>query len=241
MRDQKIWAIIPARSGSKGLPNKNILELAGIPLLGHTIKFANKTGLFDKVLVSTDSEVYKSIAIKYGGWVPFLRSSSASQDNSMEEDILKDIDLKLSKKKIPKPDVIVWLRPTFPFRSKIDLINALEQFLKSSSKVDSMRLIIPADPRLYFVNKGYLESYSFKSKYSMVRRQNFPETYNVFHTDIFWYKNISLGKRFLGKKIDHFIIHKICGIDIDLLEDFELAEALLKTQTHFIQNYSSLK
>ena len=72
MRELKSIAIIPARSGSKGLPDKNIRPLNGIPLIAYTIKAALDSGMFDTVMVSTDSEKYAEIARKYGAEVPFL-------------------------------------------------------------------------------------------------------------------------------------------------------------------------
>ena len=69
----KIIAVIPARSGSKGLPNKNIKELAGKPLIAYSIMAAQKTKLIDRIIVSTDSEEYASLAIEYKAEVPFLR------------------------------------------------------------------------------------------------------------------------------------------------------------------------
>ena len=71
----KILAIIPARSGSKGLKDKNIKLLNGKPLIAYTIEAAVKSEVFEDVIVSTDSEKYKEISEEYGAWVPFLRSS----------------------------------------------------------------------------------------------------------------------------------------------------------------------
>ena len=237
MHNKKIWAIIPARSGSKGLPNKNILELAGIPLIAHPINFALKSGMFSKVLLSTDSVQYSEIGKKYGAWVPFLRSKLASQDTSMEEDILVDLDKQLDQLKIPKPDILVWLRPTFPFRSLKDLKIGIESL---TEEIDSIRLVIPAEPRLYFDVEGYLSPYSFKSDKSMIRRQSFPPTFSVFHTDIFWYKNINYKDKFLGEKIKKVIIHKFCSFDIDTIEDFEIINALVKSKYKKINEYIHL-
>ena len=138
---------MPARSGSKGLKNKNIKSLGGIPLIAHAINFAFNSKKFDRVLVSTDSTEYASIAESFGAWVPFLRSKESSQDNSMEEEVLSDLDLKLEKKNIKKPDIITWLRPTFPFRSTKDLEKGLKLLTED---VDSVRFINETDPRIFF-------------------------------------------------------------------------------------------
>lgn len=88
----KVYALIPARSGSKGLPNKNILAVGGHPLLAYSIAFAQRLSV-DRILVSTDSKHYADIAVKYGAECPYLRGSSASSDVAMEEDILTDLSM----------------------------------------------------------------------------------------------------------------------------------------------------
>jgi len=230
-----IWAIIPARSGSKGLKNKNILPLRGKELFRHTLDFAKNTKLFDRILFSTDSKEYAEKAKNHGAWVPFLRSIESSRDESMEEEILEEINRQILLLNITPPEIIVWLRPTFPFRSVLDLKNAIKLLNNDN---DSVLLVTASDPRLYEIFDGYLKPYSFEITNSMVRRQLFPETYNVYHTDIFWFKNIKLGNQFLGKKVKPYIIHKICGFDIDTIEDIEIIESLMKSENKLIKKYS---
>ena len=110
------WAVVPARSGSKGIKHKNIISFLKKPLLAHSINFAKKLNFIDKIILSTDSEKYKKIGKKFGAEVPFLRSKKASMSNSMEEDVLEDIRLKLIKENRDLPDFILWLRPTHPLR-----------------------------------------------------------------------------------------------------------------------------
>ena len=184
------WAVIPARSGSKGLKDKNIRMLNGIPLIGHTINFAQKLKP-KKIFVSTDSEEYASIAKSFGASVPFLRSSKASSDTAMEEDILIELKERCTKLDIELPDFIVWLRPTFPFRSIEKTINAISLLNK---KIDSVRLVYQDDPRLYYQKGKYLAPNFNDFGRSMIRRQEFKDHYKVFHTDIFWTKNIDQKK-----------------------------------------------
>ena len=84
-------AIIPARSGSKGLPDKNIRPLNGKPLLAYSIEAALASGLFDTVHVSTDSERYADIARQYGADEPFLRSAETSSDTASSEDAIREV------------------------------------------------------------------------------------------------------------------------------------------------------
>src|SRR5215475_11445121 len=98
------YALIPARSGSKGLPHKNILEVDGHPLIAYSIAFARKAGV-DRIIVSTDSEQYRTIALRYGAECPMLRSEAASGDTAREEDILADLAANLPRHSTPLPDI----------------------------------------------------------------------------------------------------------------------------------------
>lgn len=230
----RIWAVVPARSGSKGLPNKNIRMLAGKPLIGHAIQFAQDAGVFEKVLVSTDSIEYAEIAQKQGGWVPFLRGEAAAQDASMEEHVLTDLHKKLTEHDITPPDILVWLRPTFPFRSKEDLFKALDLM---TDEVDSVRLVTEGEPRLYQISESYLSPCFDDGGRSMIRRQEFPATYKVFHTDIFWYHNIAMQERFLGSRIKAVPVHKICAMDVDGQDDFDMIEAIMASAGPMLKQY----
>ena len=230
-----IWAVVPARSGSKGLPGKNIRDICGQPLIGHTIRFAQACGVFDRIIASTDSPEYAAIAEQYGADVPFLRSASAATDSSMEEDILADMAAQLNAHGIQAPDVLVWLRPTFPFRKVADLTEALALL---TPQVDSVRLVTEGEPRLYAIRNERLEPMFDDQGRSMIRRQEFAESVKVFHTDIFWFRNIALGQRFLGEVSVPYRIHKICSTDIDTREDAEIAESLMRSGSSFIRAYT---
>ena len=93
----KNLAIIPARSGSKGLKDKNIKLLNGKPLMAYTIEAAIQSKMFDEVMVSTDSEEYADIAKKYGAKVPFMRSSELSNDTASSWDLVRDVLHKYKK------------------------------------------------------------------------------------------------------------------------------------------------
>ena len=114
MRELKSIAIITARSGSKGLPDKNIRPLNGVPLIAYTIKAALDSGMFDTVMVSTDSEKYAEIARKYGAEVPFLRSAATSGDKSSSWDAVKEV-LAQYKSQLGKTyDLVALLQVTSP-------------------------------------------------------------------------------------------------------------------------------
>ena len=124
LKDKKIIALIPARSGSKRFINKNIYPIEGHPLMAYSIVSAVRSRVFSRIIVSTDSEYYKKIAEFYGAEVPFLRpkniSSSKSSDYEWVYYTLNKIDQKF--------DIFVILRPTNPFRNKSSIKRALRKF-----------------------------------------------------------------------------------------------------------------
>ena len=144
----KVYAIVPARSGSKGLTNKNIKLIGERPLIDYSIKFAKKLSSVSRIFCSTDSAKYAEIARKFGAEVPFLRSKEAASDNAMEQHILLDLREKFKLKNIPEPDIVVWLRPTFVFRCVKDVEECI-QLLKSDGSISASRTVVSAENRLY--------------------------------------------------------------------------------------------
>ena len=111
-------AIIPARSGSKGIPDKNIKDINGKPLIAWTIEAAIKSNMFNCVMVSTDSDKYADIARNYGAEVPFLRSSENSSDTSSSWDVVREVLLKYEEMGFLF-DTFTLLQPTSPLNSSI--------------------------------------------------------------------------------------------------------------------------
>lgn len=118
--ERNLIAIVPARSGSKGLKNKNIKQFCGKPLIFWTIDFILKSKLFSRCIVTTDSPHYRDIAVEYGAEVPFLRSSQLASDEATSSDVILNVfdtlDLPLSPN-----DSFVLFEPTSPIRFQSDL------------------------------------------------------------------------------------------------------------------------
>ena len=129
-------AIIPARSGSKGLKDKNIKSFCGKPLMAYSIEAAIKSNRFEEIMVSTDSEVYAEIASKYGASIPFLRSVENSSDRASSWDIVREILMKY-KKINRRFDTVCLLQPTSPLRVSEDIVNAyrLYEFKRATSVI----------------------------------------------------------------------------------------------------------
>jgi CMP-N,N'-diacetyllegionaminic acid synthase len=232
----KTYVIIPARSGSKGFPDKNIQLIKGKPLLSYSIDFAKKLQGIDRIFCSTDSEKYARIARSFGAEVPFLRCDSASSDIAMEDDILRDLRLKFLDFNIDEPDIVVWLRPTFVFRFKEDVELCLSK-IKQDLSITAARVVIPAENRLYKIESNTLLPEFDDGGRSMIRRQEMPNSYKVFNTDVFRFKNNELESNYLGNNIFPVVSNTFCGIDIDDKVDFEIVKGIVEMEPKLIHEY----
>jgi len=132
----EIVALIPARSGSKRISGKNLRLLNGVPLLAYTIATARESGIFDKIIVSTNDEGIAHVALKYGAIVPELRPEPLASDSSPDiEWVMHALNEWLFDS---LPNYIAILRPTSPLRQPLTLVNALT-ILKANSWADSLR------------------------------------------------------------------------------------------------------
>ena len=225
-----VYAFIPARSGSKGLPDKNILPIDGHPLLAYAIAFGKALGI-DRVILSTDSEKYAEIGRHYGADCPYLRGEKASSDTAMEEDILADMEANLPALGIPMPDIWLRLKPTNPFRKLEDALEAVN-ILKKRPEVDSVRHVTAAETRLCKINDdGYLEPLleGWPEDRSVIRRSEFPSAYQVFNLDVLRHANLAkLGSAYMGKRAVPIIGEAISGLDINNLDDFDVVRSLIE-------------
>lgn len=134
----EVLAVIPARAGSKSVPHKNIREICGKPMLAYSIEHALASARINRVIVSTDSEEYARIALKYGAEVPFLRPAEYATDTALDYDVFYHALTWLRDNDKYEPDVVVQLRPTYPVRNVTD-IDAMIQMLIDNPEADSVR------------------------------------------------------------------------------------------------------
>lgn len=180
---KNIIAIIPSRSGSKGVPGKNIKNILGRPLMAYSIKAALHSKLIDRVIVSTDSPEYAEIAINYGAEVPFLRPKEISQDNSTDLDFFKHAIEWMRANEGYIPEYFVHLRPTTPMRDPIIIDNAIDQLMNSN--FTSLRSVHKMSESAYkaFEIKGDILSRIFDQgtdlDESNFSRQSYPTTYDA--------------------------------------------------------------
>lgn len=229
--DLNILAIIPARSGSKSVKDKNIRLMNGKPLLVYSIEHAIGSSYINRIIVSTDSEKYADIAKKAGAEVPFLRPHELAKDDTLDYDVFEHLLNTLKRTENYLPDIVVQLRPTYPIRSIKEIDNMIEIILGDTS-VDSVRCIAPAKEIAY---KMWRESKDgtivpllndIKEAYNMPRQQ-LPQIYyqnacvDVIRTSTILEMRSMSGKKIVGYKM-HF------NFDIDTEEDFARAEKFLK-------------
>jgi CMP-N,N'-diacetyllegionaminic acid synthase len=229
----RIYAFVPARSGSKGLPDKNILPIDGHPLMAYSVAFGKALDI-DRVIVSTDSQKYAEIAGSYGADCPYLRGAQASSDTAMEEDILRDMSENLPAHGMEMPDLWIRLKPTNPFRSLQSVHQAI-RVLTEKPDVDSVRIVSETEARIATINKdGWLEPVLDiwdLDKRSVMRRTEFPKAYSPYNLDVLRHKNWETrGSAYMGRRIYPIVEHSITGLDVNDQDDFELIRAIIEAR-----------
>lgn len=227
--NKKNIAIIPARSGSKGLPDKNVKLLNGKPLIAYTIEAAIKSGCFEKVIVSTDSQNYAQIAEKYGAEIPFLRSEQNSQDTSSSWDVCIEVLEKIEE----KFDTVVLLQPTSPLRKDFHIKKSLNLFYenKAEAVVSATKTDHPIEWCSHLPEDLSLENF-IKKENKHKRRQELPPSYRL-NGAIYIMKAKSLKSQMdlYTKNCYAYIMEEKYSIDIDHEIDFLMAETILKYET----------
>lgn len=218
-------AIIPARCGSKGLKNKNILELNQKPLMAYSIEAALNSKQFDEVMVSTDSEEYAEIAKRYGANVPFIRSKENSNDMAGSWAVAKEVIRKYLEKGI-EFDSFCLLQPTSPLRSEEDIVAAYK--LYNELKADAVTSVCEVDhpPIWNMTLDDSLSMKEFRKKLVAAPRQAFEKYYRL--NGAIYIRKIEYLEgdlvEFKEEKEYAYCMPRKRSVDIDTIDDFELAE-----------------
>jgi CMP-N,N'-diacetyllegionaminic acid synthase len=225
---KKIYAIIPARSGSKGVKDKNLLKIKNRSLLDWSISAALRCESIDRVFVSTDSEKYADIALSCGAEIPFMRPKKYSLDNSPDIDFITHA-LNEFKKFNEEPDLLVHLRPTTPLRDPLIIEQAIEKVLhsKNSTSLRSVHQMPESSYKTLEINSdGMLTPLKFLSDKNIdinAPRQQFPNTYQANgYVDILLTSTIRKTNQMHGENIFAFKTDVIT--EIDSIDDFEYIE-----------------
>ena len=225
----KILGIIPARSGSKGLPGKNIKSLAGKPLIGWTIEASLNSTKIDKVICSTDDQKIAEVASAFHCDVPFLRPSDLAKDDiQLIHVVFHAIDWLEKRGEIY--DVVLTLQCTSPLRTSTDIDNAIYLFFGNGadSVISVCETIHPPHWTLTVDHSNHINPI-FKDDFMKKRRQDLPKTYipngAMFINNI---RTLKESKNFFNPGSIAYIMDKKNSVDIDDLSDFLYAEFLLK-------------
>jgi len=239
----KILAIIPARGDSKGIPQKNLRQLNGKPLIEYTIQTAKSSKLIDKIILSTDSQKIVNFSKSKKVETPFLRPKKLSQSNSRTIDVINHTVEFLKKYENYIPDIITILQPTSPLRTSNDLDRSIK-LLKNSKDVSSILGVaeVKNHPFLCFqIKNSFLNP--FKSNFQkFYQRQKFPIFYyptGSIYT--FWYKTLKKYGNIYGPKIKPFIVDIEDSVDIDTPYDLFQAEMRVKYWKKFMTRYNKKK
>ena len=224
----KNLAVILARSGSKGLKDKNIKLLDGKPLMAYSIECAKESGIFDTVHVSTDSEKYKEIAEEYGAEEPFLRDENLAKDNiTLRETVLGVLE---QYEKIGKKfDTVMVLQPTSPLRAIEDVVGAYNLFIEKKAKavISVCECEYPPVWCNTLTQDGNMES--FIKEENIRPRQELPSYYRV-NGAIYLYTTEYIRKTdaIYTSSTYAYVMDKSRSVDIDDILDFKIAELYLE-------------
>lgn len=222
-------AIIPARGGSKGLPEKNIKQLMGKPLIAYTIECVLKSKYVDRVIVSTDSKEIAEVALKYGAEVPFMRPDYLASDTAMAVDnYIYTID-RLEKDSGSKINEFMVLQPTSPLRAVEDIDGATEMFF--SKKADSVISYTKEAHPVYwhkFIDENNKLVDIFES--TIVNRQELKISYYPNGAVYIFRTKLIRQKKYYSHETYAFIMPRNRSVDIDYQEDFDYAEFLMNRE-----------
>ena len=224
--NDRILAFIPARGGSRGIPDKNIAPLNGKPLIAYSIEAARASTYIDDVIVSTDSTRIADIAKSYHAKVPFIRPASIAKDNSAIIDVLIH-GLDALYKVDMNYEILVLLQPTQPLRTTSHIDKALDCFFLNDKK--SLASVTPVidNPILIRSINNYGELTQLLSCGSTIRRQDMPAYYRVNGCIYINLISSITPETSFNDNLIPFIMDKEYSVDIDDLDDLMLADYYL--------------
>jgi len=235
MKKHEVLAVIPARGNSKTIPNKNIKDFVGFPLIAYSIAAATQSEYVTRTIVSTDQEAIKDIAMQYGAEVPFMRPARLALDATTDFPVFQHALEWLNDIQSYHPDMVVQLRPTSPVRS-VGLVDEAVQILMDHPQADAVRGVIPAGQNPYkmwrLAEDGHMQpvlSVEGISESYNAPRQHLPNVYwQTGHIDVIRTATILEKHSMSGDVIFPQMIESKFAVDIDTPLDWERAERLVK-------------
>jgi CMP-N-acetylneuraminic acid synthetase len=230
-----VLAVVPARGGSKSIPRKNLRPLAGHPLIAWSIAAAQEATCVDRILVSTDDPEIRAVAVACGADAPFLRPAALALDHSPDLPLFEHALGWLEREERWRPDIIVQLRPTSPFRPT-GLVEAGVAQLADDPRADSVRTVTAPAQNPYkmwrttpgssylapLLHDGGPEAYNRP-------RQELPATlWQTGHLDAFRRETLVHKGTLTGDRVRPLLVPGRYSVDIDTLDQWDYAEWLLR-------------
>lgn len=233
MEIKNVWAIIPARGGSKGIPRKNVRLLSGHPLIAYTISSAQQSGIFEHIIVSTEDAEILEVACEYGAEVPFRRSKELAGDNASVSQAINYTLEQAIAYYAQVPDAYAALYPTSPFRTP-DMIRKTVRLLNSHFW-SSTAMRVRCSPSHWHVLKNNCahKISNYKGEIMALRRTgHVAATCDVPDKELSMTRYHAWLSQNKGKKLQpngyHFIDDTISLLDLDSEKDWDTAEWILK-------------
>jgi CMP-N,N'-diacetyllegionaminic acid synthase len=227
----KLLCTICARGGSKGVKNKNIKMINNKPLIAYTIEQAQQSGLFEHIVISTDSDAIADISKQYGAEVFFKRDAQMASDTAGKLEVIRDAFVRSEEYYNEKFDYLIDLDATAPLRNVEDIIDSFQQFLDANN--DNLITAMPSRRSPYFnlieQDKDGKISVSKSLDTTILRRQDAPKTYDMNASIYIWKRDTILHEKsvFL-EKTGLYIMPEERSIDIDSELDFKFVEFMMR-------------
>lgn len=232
---KKVIGIIPARGGSKRLPRKNLLPLAGRPLIAYTIEAGLRSHYIDVLMVSTDDLEIASIATSYGALAPFIRPSILARDETGNFEVIQHVIEFYKNSENKEFDYIVYLQPTSPLRDYTEIDNAM--LLMQNKNADAVVSVCETDHTPLWCNtlpdtlsmEGFLkDDVKFKRSQDMDRYYRLNGAIVILNTPRYLVEKTF----FIKNNIFAYVMPQEKSVDIDTSLDIKLCEVLMQERTH---------
>jgi CMP-N-acetylneuraminic acid synthetase len=228
---KEILAIIPARGGSKGIPGKNMVMLAGYPLIEYTFEAAQRSKYLTRIVLSTDDEMIAGLAKKNSIEVPFIRPGHLAQDDTPMLPVIRDLLSKLRKREEYVPDYIMILQPTSPLRSARHIDEAIEKLIASGTDSIVSVVELPHNFNPYSIMKledGMLKPF-LQYEENRNLRQLKPKFYARNGAAIYAFRNTVLLEKssIYGDTCIPYFMRPEESVDIDGEFDLFMAESII--------------
>lgn len=237
----KVLAYIPARAGSKRVPNKNIKNFLGKPLIAYTVEQAKSCPIADRVIIDTDSPKIAQIAKKYGAEVPFLRPKALATDKSQVVFSLLNLLKRLKEDDGYVPDYVLLLQTTSPLREMKDILDSWKMI--RSTDATTVLTVCPTHPKLYHLSKNHDTILVNGSESKSNNTQTWPPAYLLNGCFVYIIKTKALLKeqRIITKKTKAVVCPRWRSVDIDTPEDWVMGEYLYKNKKAIEKRIKTMK